>query len=106
MVSWGAERSTNVSEPTHATSYVLFAVKRLGSERLGHDAFRPKILIDRPYSRMVLESDFPPFGGMSAAVTRLSPVTRTSPHGPEGWIMEERISVEEAFAGFTRNGAL
>jgi predicted amidohydrolase YtcJ len=89
---------------------MFFAVERLGPKRVADEAFRQKTLIDRPNSRVILGSDFPvepptPFGGMYAAVTRLSPITGTSPHGPEGWFKEERISIEEAFAGFTKEAA-
>lgn len=63
-----------------------------------------------PYPGPVLGSDFPveppnPFHGMYAAVTRLSPATGTSPSGPGGWYPEEKLSVEQALQGFTRNAA-
>lgn len=58
----------------------------------------------------VLGSDFPveppnPFHGMYAAVTRLSPATGSSPSGPGGWHPEEKLSIEQALSGFTKNVA-
>jgi hypothetical protein len=60
------------------------------------------------YPGPVLGSDFPveppnPFHGMYAAVTRLNPATGTSPAGERGWHPEEKLSVEQALLGFTRN---
>jgi len=62
------------------------------------------------YPGPVLSSDFPveppnPFHGMYAAVTRLNPVTGTSPSGEEGWFKEEALTVEQALLGFTKNAA-
>jgi predicted amidohydrolase YtcJ len=62
------------------------------------------------YPGPVLGSDFPvepanPFQGMYAAVTRLSPLTGTSPSGPDGWYPEESLTIEQALLGFTRNAA-
>ena len=42
---------------------------------------------------------------MYAAVTRLSPATGLSPAGEGGWYPEEKLSVEQAVRGFTRNAA-
>jgi predicted amidohydrolase YtcJ len=42
---------------------------------------------------------------MYAAVTRLNPVTGQSPAGEGGWYPEEKLSVEQALLGFTKNGA-
>ena len=46
-----------------------------------------------------------PLRGIYAAVTRLDPETGESPHGPGGWYPEEKLSFEEALAGFTRDAA-
>ncbi|TVY68865.1 putative amidohydrolase, partial [Lachnellula suecica] len=102
-------------QPTHATSDMAYALSRLGEERLAKSAYRMRTLFPPPthafpYPGPVLGSDFPveppsPFAGMYAAVTRLSPVTGTSPDGDEGWYPEERLSVEQALRGFTVNGA-
>jgi len=40
---------------------------------------------------------------MYAAVTRLDPATGTSPAGDGGWYPEEKLSVDQALAGFTMN---
>jgi predicted amidohydrolase YtcJ len=42
---------------------------------------------------------------MYAAVTRLNPATGESPAGEGGWYSEEKLSVEQALLGFTRNAA-
>jgi hypothetical protein len=68
----------------------------------------PKGTSNTKYPGPVLGSDFPveppnPFHGMYAAVTRLNPVTGSSPAGEGGWYPEESLSVEQAVLGFTRN---
>jgi predicted amidohydrolase YtcJ len=42
---------------------------------------------------------------MYAAVARLNPATGESPAGEGGWYPEEKLSVEQALLGFTRNAA-
>jgi len=100
-------------QPTHATSDMAYALSRLGPKRLAESAYRmrslfPAIDSQKPYPGPVLSSDFPvepanPFHGMYAAVTRLSPATGKSPAGDGGWYPEEKLSVEQAVLGFTRN---
>jgi len=73
-------------------------------------SFFPTTLTTSKYPGPVLGSDFPveppnPFEGMYAAVTRLNPVTGTSPSGDGGWYPEESLTVEQALLGFTRNAA-
>jgi predicted amidohydrolase YtcJ len=101
-------------QPTHATSDMAYALSRLGSTRLAHSAYRMASFFDTAahpsFPGAVLGSDFPveppnPFHGMYAAVTRLNPATGTSPSGDSGWYSEEKLSVEQALRGFTRNGA-
>ena len=107
-----------VSQPTHATSDMAYALSRLGYGRLSHSAYRMSSLFppsssspsESAYPGPVLGSDFPveppnPFHGMYAAVTRLNPATGTSPSGKGGWYPRESLSVEQALLGFTRNGA-
>lgn len=98
---------------------MAYALDRLGQQRLAQSAYRMASLFPNnkeleaapnPYPGPVLGSDFPveppnPFEGMYAAVTRLNPVTGTSPSGEGGWHPEEKLSVEQALRGFTRNGA-
>jgi predicted amidohydrolase YtcJ len=102
-------------QPTHATSDMAYALKRLGEDRLAKSAYRMRSLFPPPsypypHPGPVLGSDFPveppsPFAGMYAAVTRLSPSTGTSPAGEKGWYPDEKLSVEQALRGFTTNGA-
>lgn len=94
-----------------------YALSRLGAERLNHSAYRMRSLFPSmppitpsKYPGPVLGSDFPveppnPFQGMYAAVTRLNPATGKSPSGEGGWYPEEKLSVEQALLGFTKNGA-
>jgi len=58
--------------------------------------------------RIALGSDFPvesinPLKGFYAAVTRLSELG-TSPHGPEGWYANMKLTREEALRGMTVDG--
>ncbi|RDW82363.1 hypothetical protein BP6252_03475 [Coleophoma cylindrospora] len=102
-------------QPTHATSDMAYALARLGDFRTSNSAYRMASLFPAADSKSaypgpVLGSDFPveppnPFHGMYAAVTRLSPSTGTSPSGTSGWHPEQRLSLEQALLGFTRNGA-
>ncbi|KAK3316706.1 amidohydrolase family-domain-containing protein [Apodospora peruviana] len=96
-------------QPTHATSDMAYAERRLGAVRTKTEAYRMKSLLDL---NPVLGSDFPveppnPFEGLYAAVTRKSP--RTGLGGPSdekrGWYAEEALSVHEAVAGFTTGAA-
>ena len=96
---------------------MAYALSRLGVERLAHSAYRMRSLFPSypltnlpTYPGPVLGSDFPveppnPFHGMYAAVTRLNPTTGESPVGEGGWYPEEKLSVEQALLGFTRNAA-
>ncbi|KAJ7051743.1 amidohydrolase family-domain-containing protein [Mycena amicta] len=90
-------------QPTHAISDMWYAQERLGPERVkGLYAFRS--IIDSG-ARLTLGSDFPvetmnPLAGFYAAITRVS-VDGQSPHGPDGWFPEERITRIEALRGMT-----
>jgi predicted amidohydrolase YtcJ len=90
-------------QPTHAISDMWFAEDRLGPERIKNlYAFRS--IIDSG-ARITLGSDFPvetmnPFAAFYAAITRKSP-TGNSPHGPNGWFPEQRLTREEALRGIT-----
>ena len=91
-------------QPTHQTSDRLMAEKRLDPPRLeGAYAWRT---IEKTGAVLAFGSDFPvespnPFPGLSAAISR------QDPHGqpPGGWRPQERVSLETALAGFTRNAA-
>ncbi|KAK3937890.1 putative amidohydrolase YtcJ [Diplogelasinospora grovesii] len=95
-------------QPTHATSDMAYAEKRLGPERTSTEAYRMKSLLKLT---PVLGSDFPveppnPFEGVYAAVTRKNPHTGQGPKGWEGgWHTEQALSLEEALDGFTKGAA-
>ncbi|CAM1500889.1 Fc.00g100510.m01.CDS01 [Cosmosporella sp. VM-42] len=91
-------------QPTHATSDMKYALSRLGTYRLNSEAYRMKSLLP---ALPILGSDFPveppnPFQGIYAAMTRKSPHTGLGANGSsEGWHVEETLSLNEAFWGFT-----
>ncbi|KAI0473144.1 amidohydrolase family-domain-containing protein [Xylariaceae sp. FL0804] len=87
-------------QPTHATSDMAYAERRLGRERTATEAYRMRSLAG---PLLLLGSDFPveppdPFQGMYAAVTRRSPRTGAP---DEGWHAEEALTLDEAVRGFT-----
>ncbi|KIM91971.1 hypothetical protein PILCRDRAFT_809968 [Piloderma croceum F 1598] len=90
-------------QPTHAISDMWYAQDRLGPERVkGLYAFRS--LLDSG-ARISFGSDAPvedlnPLSGFYAATTRLSP-SGQSPHGPDGWFPEQRLTRDEALRGMT-----
>lgn len=94
-------------QPTHATDDMWYAEERLGPERVkGLYAFRS--ILDHG-ARITLGSDFPvegvnPLAGFYAAITRLS-AEGTSPHGPDGWFPEQRMTRAEALKGMTLDPA-
>ena len=91
-------------QPYHLSDDGRWAEKRLGAERLkGTYAFRS--LLDSG-AKLVFGSDWPvapldPIYGIYSAVTRR---TLDGKH-PEGWIPEQKISVEEAVEAYTSTGA-
>ncbi len=91
-------------QPTHQTSDRLMAEARLGPDRLkGAYAWQTVEKLGIP---IAFGSDFPvenpnPFPGLAAAVSRQD----MSGQPPGGWIPEERVSFEQALAGFTRGAA-
>ncbi|KAG6891752.1 hypothetical protein C0992_006173 [Termitomyces sp. T32_za158] len=90
-------------QPTHAISDMWYAQDRLGPDRVKLlYAFRS--LIDSG-ARITLGSDFPveamnPLLGFYAAITRVS-LVGASPHGPDGWFPEQRLTRQEALRGMT-----
>ncbi len=91
-------------QPTHATSDMPWAYRRVGAERL-RGAYAWRSLVS---SRAVLAfgSDFPvesvnPLLGLYAAVTRQD----AEGNPPGGWMPEERLSLEEALRAFTEGAA-
>jgi predicted amidohydrolase YtcJ len=91
-------------QPTHETSDWRMAEARMGIERLqGSYAWRSMLDNHVP---LAFGSDFPvespnPFPGLAAAVSRED--ARGEP--PGGWTPQQRLTLEQAFAAFTRGGA-
>ena len=91
-------------QATHATSDKNMAQDRIGEVRIqGAYAWRKLMQAD---TLIANGSDFPvespdPFWGLHASVTRQD----QSNEPPGGWLPDERMSVEEAFASFTVNAA-
>jgi len=91
-------------QPTHATSDMYWAEKRLGPERV-KGAYAWKSLM-RKGSKIAGGSDFPvenpnPLWGFFAAITRFD--HNAFPEG--GWHPDERMTREEALRCFTVNAA-
>jgi predicted amidohydrolase YtcJ len=91
-------------QPTHCTSDMAWAEKRVGPTRIqGAYAWRTML---RSRAHLPLSSDFPgetldPFYGIYAAITRQTP--EGTPDG--GWRAEERLTLEEALRGYTGEAA-
>ena len=91
-------------QPTHQTSDRTMAEARLGPQRLaGAYAWRS---IAATGVHLAFGSDFPvespnPFPGIAAAISRQD--VRGEPVG--GWRPEERVTLAQALAGFTREAA-
>lgn len=91
-------------QPVHQTSDRLMAEKRLGPDRLrGAYAWKS---IQLAGGHLAFGSDAPveladPFIGLAAAITREGPDGQP----PGGWQPQERVSREEALAGYTVDGA-
>ena len=91
-------------QPTHATSDMLWAEKRVGPERIkGAYAWRS---VKDSGAHLPLSSDFPgetlnPFYGLYAAITRQDP----QGNPPGGWHPEQRLTLEEALHGYTVEAA-
>ncbi len=91
-------------QPTHCTSDMAWAEKRIGSARIkGAYAWRSVL---KTGAHVPISSDFPgetlnPFYGIYAAVTRQDP--QGKPDG--GWYPEQRMTLEEALRGYTIEAA-
>lgn len=91
-------------QPSHATSDMHMAERRLGQARLA-GAYAWRSLLDKG-TRLAFGSDFVvesanPFYGIHAAVTRQD--HQSQPDG--GWRPQEKLSVAEAIRLFTRDAA-
>ncbi|RUS28275.1 hypothetical protein BC938DRAFT_482081 [Jimgerdemannia flammicorona] len=96
-------------QPTHATSDMGYAESRLGYERTKYGAYAWRSFLDSGVPALPLGSDFPvespdPRKGIYSAVTRRY-ANGSSPHGPDGWFPEQRLSRMEALRGFTLDAA-
>lgn len=91
-------------QPTHCTSDMAWAEKRIGPARIkGAYAWRSVL---KTGAHVPISSDFPgetlnPFYGIYAAVTRQDP--QGKPDG--GWYPDQRMTVEEALRGYTVEAA-
>jgi predicted amidohydrolase YtcJ len=91
-------------QPTHETSDWRMAEARMGIERLqGSYAWRSMLDNRVP---LAFGSDFPvespnPFPGLAAAISRED----AQGNPPGGWLPQQRLTLEQAFAAFTRGGA-
>lgn len=98
-------------QPTHATSDMAYAAKRLGPDRTRDEAYRMRSFFRDGLPPPVLGSDFPieppnPFQGIYAAVARRSPHTGLSTNGTnEPWYPDEALSLHQALVGFTQGPA-
>ena len=91
-------------QPTHATSDMPWAKKRVGPERI-KGAYAWQSLL-KTGVHLPLSSDFPgetlnPFYGIYAAITRQDPEGNPS----EGWYPEQRLTLDEALRGYTIEAA-
>jgi predicted amidohydrolase YtcJ len=91
-------------QPTHATSDMPWAEKRVGAERI-KGAYAWRTVLDKGVP-LAAGSDFPveevsPILGLYAAVTRQDP--QGKPDG--GWYPGQRLTLDEAIAAFTRGAA-
>ena len=91
-------------QPTHCTSDMAWAEKRIGPERIkGAYAWRSVL---KTGAHLPISSDFPgetlnPFYGIYAAVTRQDP--QGKPEG--GWMPDQRMTLEEALRSYTIEAA-
>ncbi|MFY9557402.1 MAG: amidohydrolase [Blastocatellia bacterium] len=91
-------------QPTHCTSDMAWAEKRIGPERIkGAYAWRSVV---KTGAHLPISSDFPgetlnPFYGIYAATTRQDPEGKP----PGGWNPAERLTLEEALRGYTIEAA-
>jgi len=91
-------------QPTHETSDWRMAEARMGIERLqGSYAWRSMLDNHVP---LAFGSDFPvespnPFPGLAAAISRED----AQGQPPGGWLPQQRLTLVEAFAAFTRGAA-
>jgi predicted amidohydrolase YtcJ len=91
-------------QPVHQTSDWRMAEARMGRERLGGAYAWASML--RARVPLAFGSDFPvessnPFHGLAVAISRQDEEGQP----PGGWFPEQRLTLEQAFASFTRTAA-
>jgi hypothetical protein len=91
-------------QPVHQASDWRMAEARMGMERLG-GAYAWKSMLASGVP-LAFGSDFPvehpnPFAGLAVAVSRQD----AEGQPPGGWMPEQRLAFEQAFAAFTRGAA-
>ena len=91
-------------QPTHCTSDMVWAEKRIGPSRIKGAYAWGAVL--KTGAHVPISSDFPgetlnPFYGIYAAITRQDPAGK--PDG--GWYPEQRMTIEEALRGYTIEAA-
>jgi predicted amidohydrolase YtcJ len=91
-------------QPVHQASDWRMAEARMGIERLG-GAYAWRSLIANRVP-LAFGSDFPvespnPFHGLAVAISRVDAAGQP----PGGWLPEQRVTLEQALAGFTRAAA-
>ncbi|MBL8804841.1 MAG: amidohydrolase [Planctomycetes bacterium] len=91
-------------QPTHATSDMPWAPRRLGPERID-GAYAWRELVGDPH-QLAFGSDFPverphPFEGLYAAITCATP----SGEPPDGFRPDQRLTAAEALSAFTWGAA-
>ncbi|MBX7078199.1 MAG: amidohydrolase [Nannocystaceae bacterium] len=90
-------------QPTHATSDMAWVPDRIGARSQGAYVWRSLLLQG---ASVCLGSDFPvervePTLGLYAAITRQD----LQGNPPQGWMPEQRLSLDEAVFGFTQGAA-
>src|SRR3954447_8120307 len=91
-------------QPTHETSDWRMAEARMGLDRLGASYAWRSMLANRV--PLAFGSDFPvespnPFPGIASAISRED----AQGQPPGGWMPEQRLTLEQALAAFTRGAA-
>jgi predicted amidohydrolase YtcJ len=91
-------------QPVHQTSDMRMAEARMGLDRL-QGAYAWRSMLDNRVP-LAFGSDFPvenpnPFHGLAAAISRED----ANGQPPGGWLPQQRLTLEEAFAAFTRGAA-
>jgi hypothetical protein len=104
IARFGAENVVPSMQPYHAIDDGRWAVKRMGPERI-KTTYPFRALLDAG-ARLTFGSDWTvapldPLAGIYAAATRRT----LDGANPDGWVPEQKITVEEALTAYTRTSA-